>query len=170
MKAPKQADIEAQKTLMDVINDKKNTITLSSGKHIRIGWIRPDTQDKIDSLFVEYEKMKKSINKDDPNEIMKGNTETRRFYAKTVAAILINNFIGLKLFWWIKWRIIYHFWELNGTDYQNIILEAKKKATEQQYFLAMALLMTMTDTWTMMTKKEAEAYRQELESASRLRS
>lgn len=170
MKAPKQANTEAQKTLTDIINDRNTKVVLSSGKTVKIGWLRPDTQDKIDEVFTNYEAYKKTINKDDPESIRKGNTETRRFYAKTVGAILVNNYFGLKLRWWLKWRIIYHFWNLNGEDYQNIIIEAKKKAMEPQYLTAMAFLMTMTDTWTMMTRKEAEAFRQELESASRLHS
>lgn len=170
MKAPKQATIDAQKELMDVMTGEVKDIILSSGRKVRINWLRPDTQTKIDELFVKYESYKKTINKNDNSSIQKGNVETRKFYAQTVAAILINNYFGLKLFWWMKWRVIYHFWQLNGADYSMIITEAKKKATEQQYYLAMALLMTMTNTWTMMTKKEAEAYRQELELASRLQS
>lgn len=170
MRAPKQATIDAQKEFVDVMNDKVNKLVLSSGRKVRIGWMRPDTQTKIDELFVKYENIKKLINKEDIASVQKGNVETRKFYAKSIAAILINNYFGLKLFWWLKWRIIYHFWYLNGNDYTIIVTEAKKKATEQQYYLAMALLMTMTNTWTMMTKKEAEAYRQELELASRLQS
>ncbi|MCM1443603.1 MAG: hypothetical protein NC083_08765 [Muribaculum sp.] len=163
MKAPKQAKIEEQQTLMDVINDNFQVLTLSSGRKVKIGWIRPDTQDKLDTLFVNYEMFKKSLSNQDNLTVTSQNKTTRKYYAQTIAAIIINNYFGLKLFWGIKWRIIYHFWHLNGDDYNKIILEAKKKATEQQYYLGMALLMTMSSTWTMMTKKEAEAYRQELE-------
>jgi predicted S18 family serine protease len=61
--------------------------------------------------------------------------------------------------------MIYYFSNYNGEDYLKIITEAKKKATEQEYSLAMVLLMDMTTTWTTMTKKEAEEYRHELELA-----
>ncbi len=44
------------------------------------------------------------------------------------AAILLNNYFGLKLFWRLKWRIIHHFWHLNGDDYLQIISEGKKKS------------------------------------------
>ena len=164
-KAPKQSDIKAQAEMESVIHDNKDVLELSSGKTVKIGWIRPDTQDKIDQLYVEYEGNKKTIVADDPISVAKGNTMTRKFYAKTAAAFLINNYFGLKLFWWLKWRVIYHFWKLNGDDYLKIVSEAKKKAMEQSYYLAMAFLMTMPEVWTTMTRKEAEAYRQELESA-----
>jgi hypothetical protein len=61
--------------------------------------------------------------------------------------------------------MIYYFGKYNGEDYLKIITEAKKKATEQEYYMGMAFLMDMTTTWTTMTKKEAEEYRQELELA-----
>lgn len=163
-KAPKQSDLKTQAEMESVIHDKSDVVELSSGRKIKIGWVRPDTQDKIDQLYVEYESMKKAIVLDDPDSVARGNMMTRKFYAKTTAAFLINNYFGLKLFWWLKWRIIYHFWKINGEDYLKIVTEAKKKATEQSYYLAMAFLMTMPEVWTTMTKKEAEAYRQELES------
>lgn len=164
-KTPKKADLKAQQALESVIHDEKSEVVLSSGKKLHIGWLRPDTQDKIDQLYVQYEQAKKNVNQDDPVSVAKGNTETRKFYAKTAAAFILNNYIGLKLRWWLKWRVIYHFWRLNGEDYLKIVSEAKKKAMEQPYYLAMAFLMTMPEVWTKMTKKEAEAYRQELESA-----
>lgn len=165
MRAPKQADLESQKTLTSITEDKKDEIILSSGRKVKVGWIRPDTQDKIDDISVQYEVLKKQIDENDKISMQKANVETRKQYSKIIAAILINNYFGLKLFWWAKWRIIHHFWHVNGDDALLIISEAKKKATEQQYFLAMALAMTMPETWTTMTRKEAEVYRQELESA-----
>ena len=164
-KAPKQSNLEAQTELENVLHDKSEEVVLSSGRKIKIGWIRPDTQDKIDELYVEYEQQKKLVKDDDPVSVARGNAHTRKFYAKTTAAFIINSYFGLKLRWWLKWRIIYHFWHVNGDDYLKIVSTAKKKATEQSYYLAMAFLMTMPEVWTMMTKKEAEAFRQELESA-----
>lgn len=167
MKPPKQADNEAQKALTDVINNKKDVITLSNGKKVKVGYLTFDTQDKLDTLFVDYEQKKKAIDKENPTLLKKARRMTRKFYAQTVAATLINNFIGLRLFYWLKWRIIYHFWDINGADFQNIVLETKKKVAEPQYFLGMALLTSIIDTWTILTTKEAEAFRRELESASK---
>lgn len=165
MRAPKQATLDAQKELTDIQQDNKTPLVLSSGRKVRVGWIRPDTQDMIDTLTVAYELKKKAVNKDDERSVMEGNRETRRFYSKTAAAILINNYFGLKLLWWLKWRIIHHFWKMSGEDYLQIVTEAKKKAAEQEYYLAMALLMTMPQIWTTMTEKEAEVFRQDLELA-----
>lgn len=160
----KQSDLQSQEEQLNIVQDKKTVLRLSSGRRIRIGWIRPDTQDKIDELFVEYERMKKGVDENDPKSVANGNAETRRFYSKTAAAILMNNYWGLKLLWWLKWRLIHHFWKMNGDDYLMIVSEAKKKAAEQSYYLAMAFLMTMPEVWTIMTKKEAGVFRRELES------
>ena len=165
----KEATLETRKELTDLISQKHTVVQLSNGKRITVGYINGCTQDKIDSLIVEYEVFKKEL-PDDPKELCLGNHVTRQFYAKCAAAILINSYFGLKLRWWLKWRWLYYFSNYNGEDYLKIITEAKKKAMEQEYLLAMALLMDMTTTWTTMTKKEAEEYRQDLELARKAQS
>ena len=161
----KEATLEAKDELVDVLNSTKTEIKLSNGKTVKIGYITGKTQDIIDTLIVKYEKFKKTLKQDDPSDMAKGNKETRKFYAKCAAAILLNSYFGITFLWWIKWRLMYNFGRYNGEDYLKIITEAKKKATEQEFSLAMVFLMDMTTTWTTMTKKEAEEYRHELELA-----
>lgn len=160
-KVTKNAGIEAQRELHEIDKNIPSTILLSSGKKLKIGWIKPCTQDKIDDIYTAYHNNKKESNKTE-TEL---NGETRRFFAKTSAAIIINSYIGIKLFWWIKWRMLYYYSKYSADDYFNVILEGKKKARQEMYLLSMALLTEMVGTWTMMTKKEAEEYRAELESA-----
>lgn len=160
----KEATLDAKSELVDLMSNQYTSIKLSNGKSVKVGYITGYTQDILDLLIVKYEKYKKKISLSD-DDISKGNTYTRKFYAKCVAAILINSYFGNKLFWWLKWRMIYYFGKYNGEDYLKIITEAKKKATEQEYYMGMAFLMDMTTTWTTMTKKEAEEYRHELELA-----
>lgn len=159
----KEATLEAKSELVDLMSKQQTSIKLSTGKTVKVGYITGYTQDVLDTLIVKYEKYKKTLTSDE--DTVKGNTYTRKFYAKCVAAILINSYFGIKLFWWLKWRYIYYFGKYNGEDYLKIITEAKKKATEQEYYMGMAFLMDMTTTWTTMTKKEAEEYRHELELA-----
>lgn len=160
----KEANLETKQEFVDLLSNKKSTIKLSNGKSIKVGYIKGCTQDLLDVLIINYESQKKKLEGSD-KDIAKGNMITRKFYAKCAAAILINSFFGHKLLWWLKWRMIYYFGDYNGEDYLKIITEAKKKATEQEYYMAMAFMMDMTTTWTTMTKKEAEEYRQELELA-----
>ena len=160
----KEATLEAKQELTDLLYSKKTEIVLSNGKKVKVGYIIGYTQDIIEFLIEKYEKYKKTLSESD-EDLRRGNTYTRKFYAKCVAAILLNSFFGNKLFWWIKWRWIYYFGNYSGEDYLKIITEAKKKATEQEYSLAMVFLMDMTTTWTTMTRKEAEEYRRELELA-----
>lgn len=161
----KEAKLESKEELMELINSEKTELLMSNGKKVKVGYITGHTQDIIDTLIVKYERYKKKLNKENDEEISRGNEYTRKFYAKCAAAILINSYFGNKLFWWLKWRKMYYFDNFNGEDYLKIITEAKKKATEQEFSLAMVFLMDMTTTWTTMTKKEAEEYRHELELA-----
>lgn len=162
----KQASQEVQQENVNLNSREPSYIELHNGKKVKIDYIYPDTQDKINYLNVMYEKQKKELAEDEDRM----NQCTREHFAKCAAAILINNYFGLKLWWWAKWRLIYHFGKLNGEDYAKIVMEAKKKAQEQEYYLTMVLLMGMTTTWTTMTKKEAEAYHHELSLASEAQS
>lgn len=162
-KSPKQADHESQQALQSMIDREKTVIRLSNGKKVKIGWLVPPTSDKIDSIILEHDEVAQAI-KDGHINNSSANKKTRQHFAKVTAAILLNSAIKIALFWWIKWRIIYYFWNITGEDHLHIIAEAKKKATEQEYLVAMAYSMTMADIWTMMTKKEAEAYLRELNS------
>lgn len=160
----KEASLNDRQEVVNLLARTKTVIELSDGRKVKIGYITGGTQDKIDALIVNYEAFKKTLS-DSDEDINRGNNYTRRFYAQCAAAILMNSYIRIALFWWLKWRWMYYFGNYNGEDYLKIITEAKKKATEQEYSLAMVLLMDMTTTWTTMTKKEAEEYRQELELA-----
>ena len=181
MSSTKQANLEAREEVVNLISNTKSIIELHNGKKVKVGYIVGDTQDKIDTLLVEYEKYKKNMQPiNTPSEdikaefdgetLNKANKVTRQLYAKMAAVILLNHPILNFFFWGIKWRLIYYFSGWNGEDYLHIISEAKKKAMEQEYALTMVLLMDMTTTWTMITKKEAEEYRQELELAREARS
>lgn len=170
MNAPQQPTTETRKELIDIAADREELLTLSNGKRIKTRYLRPDVQDKLDEIIVDYECAKKKLgvlveNAEKDEALMsKGNKLTRQFYAKSVAAILLNgHYFRLRLFWWLKWRWLYYFGKMTMEDYLLLITDAKKKAQQQESYLAMVSLMDMTTTWTMMTRKEAEAYRQELE-------
>lgn len=164
VKAPKQADVVAREELQQLANNSKTILTLSSGRRIKIGHIYFDAQNKIDDIIVEHDKISKLVKEGKLSE-QEGNIETRKYFAKITAAVLLNGYFSINLWWWLKWRIIYHHWNLSGGDYLNIISEVKKKGHPQEYYLAMALAMTMNDTCTTMTRKEAEVFLQELNSA-----
>ena len=166
----KEAKLQDKEALTSLVENESSEVTLHNGRKVNVGYLLGVTQDKIDSLTIKYETFKDSLRPKDggeytPEDLNRGNTYTRQFFAQCVAAILLNSYWGIKLFWWLKWRWIYKYSGWSGDDYLLIITEAKKKAQEQQYSLAMVFLMDMTTTWTTMTKKEAEEYRQELQLA-----
>ena len=166
----KEATLQDKEELTGLLAREDSVVTLHNGKKVKIGYLLGITQDKLDYLIVKYEAFKKSLKPKEGEEyseesVNKGNTYTRQFYAKCAAAIMLNSYWGIMLYWWLKWRLLYYFGGWSGNDYLSVITEAKKKAQEQEYSLAMLFLMDMTTTWTTMTKKEAEEYRQELQLA-----
>lgn len=166
----KEAKLQDREALTSLVSNKVTTLTLHDGKKVKVGYILGVTQDKIDELIVQYDGFKKSIKPKEGEEyserdLIRGNKYTRQFYSQCVAAILLNSYWGIRLFWGLKWRLMYYFGKWSGEDYLQVISEAKKKAAEQEYSLGMVFLMDMTTTWTTMTKKEAEEYRQELQLA-----
>lgn len=163
MKAPKQATTETKRELQNLLSNSPTILTLSTGRTIKIKSLYADAQDKIDDIIVHHDEIAKKVNEGKMSE-QEGNRYTRQYFAKILAVVLLNHPIKL-LFWGVKWRVIHKFWHLTGEDYLNIISEVKKKGHQQEYYLAMALAMTMSDTCTMMTKKEAEVFQQELNSA-----
>jgi hypothetical protein len=162
-RTPKNAPLQSREELQELIKNDGTKLVLSNGRVINIRPMCADTQDKIDDLIVEHDKIAAKVKANEMTE-QEGNRYTRMFYSKCAAAIILNGYFKLKLFYGLKWRIIHKFWNLTGKDYLSIISEAKKKGHQQEYYLAMALAMTMNDTCTMMTKKEAEAFQQELNS------
>lgn len=165
VKAPKQADHEAQKAQQELILDKSTEVELSDGRKVKIGLLHNYTCDKIDDIIVEHDEISKMV-EEGKMPINKANMKTRQHFAKIAAAILLNEKTKIILFWWIKWRIIYYRWNITADDYLKIMAEAKKKGQAREYLVAMAFSMTMADIWTMMTKKEAEAFLRELNSAN----
>ena len=162
-RTPQNAPIQSREDLQELIKNEKTEILLSNGRKIRLRPICSDAQDKIDDLIVEHDKIAAKVKANEMTE-QEGNRHTRMFYSKCAAAIILNGYFKLKLFYGLKWRIIHRFWALTGSDHLAIIGEAKKKAQQQEYYLAMALAMTMNDTCTTMTRKEAEAFQRELNS------
>ena len=163
LKAPKQANVDSRQELQNLINCEKSELVLSTGRVVNIPSIHADAQDKIDDIILHHDIIAKKVKDGSMSEI-EGNKHTRRYFAKVTAAALLDGYFKIKLFWWIKWRIIHKFWKLNGEDYLRIISEVKKKGHQQEYYLAMALAMTMSDTCTLMTTKEAEVFQRELNS------
>lgn len=162
---PKQADAKSREELLDLIQNTDTKLVLSTGRVIKVGYVYSDVLDKLDRLALEHDKNVKRI-EEKTLSVTEGNKRMREYFSKATAAILLQKYIPLKLFWWIKWRIIHHYWNLTGSDYMQIISEAKKKVQQQEYYLAMALLTTMNDSFTIMTTKEATVFLRELKSAS----
>lgn len=164
----KQATTEAQEELNELTNGSFETITMSTGKKVRIYPALPSNEDKIDDVFTKYNVMKKKRHEkmlEDPFEMQMMNRETRKYFAKLCAAMIIHGYFRMKLTFWYKWRWILKHSDWNAMDYMMVVSTFKKKRMEQVFYWVMGLSVEMTQMWTTMTRKEAEQYLLELKSA-----
>ena len=170
---PKESTLEGQEALQDLVENQAEEYIATNGKRYIVSPIYVYTEDKIDRIYVNYAKKKKMSLSENSDVVTEGemNTETRKYFAKVAAAILLNgHYFLLKFFHWIYWRYLYKHSNLNGYDYLQLISLYKKKEMIQWYSLTMALSMQSVGLWTEMTKKEAEEYRAELKSVVEQRS
>lgn len=171
---PKESTLEGQSALQDMIESSAEEYVATNGKKYAVGPIFTPTEDLVDRIYVNYQKKKKDVPNNDGKGLLDDislNTDTRKYFAQIVAAILLNgHYFAQKLFHGIYWRYIYKFSHLSAIDYLNIVALYKKKEMMQWYNMTMALSIQSVALWTEMTKKEAEEYRTELRSVAEQRS
>lgn len=138
---------EAQKEQRDIVRNEKDVVEVR-GTKFRIGGIYNDTLDWITDILT-YEK------------------DDKRITAKCAAAVWLNGFFRLRLFWWAVWRWMYYVKQYTDTELQPIIAECKKKADSDQlmYYLNIMSLTDVKTTAMTRTMKEAQPILPELRGA-----
>ena len=169
----KQASVDVQEELNDLTNGRYESVLVSTGRRVKVYPSLPSNEDKIDDVFTKYnarKAKKKEKMLSDPFEMKAMNSETRKYFAKLCAAMIIHGYFNMKFNFWWKWRWIYRHSGWTAMDYMLIISVFKKKRMEEAYYWVMGLSVEMTQMWTTMTMKEAEQYLRELKSAREQRS
>lgn len=143
-----QPSPEAEKTLVDIVNNNKTEIDVR-GRKWKIGAVYNDTLDWI-------------------TNILQNEDNSAKVNAKCFAALYLNGFFALRLFWWIVWRWFYYVRQYTDEEMAPVIAEVKKKVTAKQtmYFVNIISLIDMKTTTQAMTKEEAARIRRELSGAS----
>lgn len=159
-KEVKQPKEEIQKELLDINDDRKSTVAIDGRKPVKIGWIKPYSNEKITRAMFLYAEEAKGLEED--VDALRSMSERSSTLHKIAAYALLNNFFKINLFYWIKWRWMYYVQEWTFDQLLPIIQEAKKKVPSGEYVWGITLAATMMETTMMMTSKEAERYRQEL--------
>lgn len=137
-------NIEEEKKLNAIAENSSDEITLR-GRKWRIKWIRNGTKRKVtDIILTEKEELKVG--------------------AKCVAALLLNSFWKIWLFYGLLWRWFYYVEEYSDAELRDVVSQCKKKLQAEDYCVLTILLNDMKDTVMMMTREEAERIRRGLSS------
>lgn len=135
---------EAEKQEWDIVSNAKTKVMVRDVE-FKIGGIYYDTLDKITDI-IENEK------------------EEKRITAKCAAAIYLNGYFRLRLFYWLVWRWFYYVKQLTDEEMAPAVMELKKKAESARamYYLNIISLTDVRQTMMAMTMDEAERFRREL--------
>lgn len=136
-----QPDIKLQELLDSVISDEPTDFVFMGKKH-SLGWMKNGTMRKFTH-----------VNLKDKNEYRRN--------VKLCAIVLLNNVWKLRFFYWIYWRYLYYFREVDAADILRVMDVSKKKIPSIAYSLATILATGMTDVMMQLTKDEAKAIRAE---------
>lgn len=145
-----QPSKEAKKALREVANNEKSAIEIR-GKKFKVGAVYNDTLDWVTDILQD-EKTK-------PNQVN----------SKCFAALYLNDYFLLRLFWCIVWRWFFYVKQYTDEEMAPYIAEVKKKVSTQSalYYVNTISLIDIQTTTMAMTMEEAERFRRELSMANR---
>lgn len=138
---PEQPTEEEQALLKSIETDKADTVMLR-GRKIKMRWLKNCTRSKITDIILNEK-------------------EETRVGAKCAAAVVLNGYFGLLLWYGLLWRWYYYVKQYTDEEYMPLMMLAKKKAAAENYFLLTTLLIGMKDTMMMMTRAEVERFLRE---------
>lgn len=95
-------------------------------------------------------------------DIMLSDEDDSKVSSKCAAAMILNGFFKIHLFYWFLWRWFYYVMQYMEYELHPLIEEGKKKVRAEDYYINTIFLIGMKDTMIAMTREEAERFRQEL--------
>lgn len=106
------------------------------GKKYTISWLKRGTIRKFTNLMMK-----------------EGNDD--KISCQAAAAIILNGYWSIKLWWWFLWRWFFYVKQYGDEELMSVLVEAKKKIPVKEYLVATMCLTAMKDTMMQMTKAEA---------------
>ena len=100
-------------------------------------------------------------------DIMLADGDDSKVSSKCAAAMVLNGFFKIHLFYWFLWRWFYYVKQYLEFELRPLIEEGKKKDPAEDYYINTIFLIGMKDTMIAMTREEADHFRQELSSVQR---
>lgn len=133
-----QPTTEQERELSGVISNTPALVKLRN-KKVKLSGLHPGTLRRI-------------------SEIILNEKDDLKVTTKTAAAMLLNGYWSIKLFYWIKWRWMYYVAQYDESELTEVVTEGKKKVDAESYYLNTILLTGMKDTIMQMTRKEVEQF------------
>lgn len=132
---------EEEKQLDDIVSEKKDAVTVR-GRKFMVGWLRNGTKRKI-------------------THIMLSDGDDDKVNSKCAAAIVLNGYWKILLFYWALWRWFYYVKQYSDGELLPLIEAGKKKVRVEDYCVCTILLTEIKDTVKAMTREEVNRIRQE---------
>jgi hypothetical protein len=144
-KVLEQPDKEAQDLLNDIVEDSVDEVILpGTKKSYSISWLKRGTIRKITDI---------TSGKEDG--------EDDKISCKVSAAIILNGYWKIKLWYGLLWRWLYYIKQYNDEQLAPLIEVGKKKVPVDAFYLTTISVIGMRDTMMAMTKAEVERILQE---------
>ena len=143
-----EPSFEAEKAQRAIIKNTKEKVQVRNIT-FNIGGIYYDTLDKITDILLEEK-------------------DEHKVTAKCAAAIYLNGYFRLRLFYWMVWRWFYYGKQLTEDEIAPAVALLKKKVElqRQAYLLNIIFLTDVRTTTMQMKREEAKHIRQELHGAT----
>lgn len=146
-------DSGTRQELNSIRNNSYDIIQIPGTKDkIKIGWIKFGTERKVSDIL---------------NSGKTGIKYEERILHKAAAAIVLNGYWKIRLFWWVLWRWYFFVKEYDHAQLLTIIEAGKKKVLLMQYYMAMASLKQLDDCLKRTNRQEAELILQQQASGKK---
>ena len=136
-----QPNIDSQRELNSIIENIPTPAKIR-GKMYQIRWLHSGTVRKISKIALKD-----------------GNDSLVNY--QTVACIILNGFLKIKLLYPLLWRWLYYVKQYSEADLTEVLMVGKKKIPLQAYYMNTILMTDMMDMMMVMTKEEVSSIRQE---------
>lgn len=131
---------EDEALLDDIMEDSADEVRIR-GRKFRVRWLKRGTLRKISHIMAA-------------EAVGEGNGDDK-VSCKAAAAVTLNGYWKIKLWWWARWRWFYYVRQYGDGELLDLMAVAKKKVPQQAYLTVSILLTALRDTAMTMTMKEA---------------
>jgi hypothetical protein len=145
----KQPSAATQRKQYEIKHDIPFIVNIGS-RTFRCKYLKGKAQDKISYLHLSQ----KTVDSENPKDILKALRHNNRIHAKAVAVLILNSYWKLKLIYFIYWRWLYHTYSSKDL---NEAMQTVMEANGIEFFFQNTVYLSATNTLKKkMTSQEVE--------------